>query len=255
MTMGKGTRYWIVIQMPILAAAAVLGLAGGHGWALISRTQDFRPSDLILPSCLTWLFLAPLLADSTSRRATVIGLISLLLGSAIVILAGLGPMKQMSFSGVAGFLAAMLYALIHIKSTFWVTIPVAIGSGHVMRAIFRRWPPPEEARFQPGFSWLYPSTQRGRYLLALIPFLPLLALPIPLGRDLHGPAVQLPPSLLYVHVLAPIGMLAQLYFFPVALITTISGFGRLIFYHKLLCVIYAAIVSALLYCESNRGSA
>jgi hypothetical protein len=133
--------YWIPIQLPILVIAGLMSLIGAYAWTLYLPNPLFRPVEVILPSCLTWLFLSPFLASASAKRALKIGILSPLVGSVFVIWLRIGPVADVDWEGMSGFLSLVVYALSYILVTSWITLPVGIATSLVIRWVLRRWPP------------------------------------------------------------------------------------------------------------------
>jgi len=138
----KTIRYLALIYIPILLIAAFMPTVGTHLWFALLPQPSFNSLDLILPSCLTWLLLAPLLVNRSAVVTASIGGLSPLFGAAFVLLLGIGPVADIRVD-VRGYLGGMLYAVVYIKTTAVVTLPVGIATAFLVRGIFSRWPPPK----------------------------------------------------------------------------------------------------------------
>ena len=140
---GRSWAYWFAIQAPILAIAALMSQVGALAW-LVYPNDLFRPLTLILPSCLTWLLLAPFVSGSSTKRAVTIGLLSPLVGSVFVIWLNIGPMAEVASTGFARFGGGLIWAFSFILITSWITLPVGILTSLLIRRVFERWPPPDK---------------------------------------------------------------------------------------------------------------
>jgi len=139
---GRSLPYWLAIQAPILAIAALMSQVGAYVW-MVYPNALFRPLELILPSCLTWLLLAPFVSGASNKRAVMIGLLSPVVGSVFVIWLRRGPVTEIASTGFAGFSGAFFYAILFIVQTSWITLPVGILTSLLIRRVFELWPPPK----------------------------------------------------------------------------------------------------------------
>ena len=133
--------YWLAIQAPILTIAALMSQVGAYAWMAYPNAL-FRPLELILPSCLTWLLLAPFVFGASTKRAVMIGLLSPVVGSVFVIWLNLGPIAEIASTGFARFAGGFYYALVFIVITSWITLPVGILTSLLIRRLFDYLPPP-----------------------------------------------------------------------------------------------------------------
>lgn len=136
--------YWFAIQAPILGIAALMSQVGTLAW-MVYPNALFSPLELILPSCLTWLLLAPLVSGASTKRAVTIGLLSPLVGSVFVIWLNRGPVAEIEWTGFLGFGAVLMYAFWFIVITAWITLPVGVLTSLLISRVFRHWPPPDKA--------------------------------------------------------------------------------------------------------------
>jgi hypothetical protein len=207
----------------------------------------FGVTSLILPSCLTWALLAPLISRGTWRRAVLVGLVSPFLGSVFVVLLRIGPAGEIVYTSPGSFpellsnsIRVFFHAVVFIGITAYVTFPVGALAGLVVYGIFRMWPaqPRSETMRRPLHATRFPDNVYLRLLLSGLPLLPLLGLLIPDTRQ--GPQ----------HVISIWRVLAEMYFMPATMIQFYAarvGLSSPISLDVLLRVIYAAALAALVY--------
>lgn len=119
----------------ILGIAAAMSLAGGLATYLIVPRPLFLPQHLVLPSCVTWTALAPLLRHRTARFTALVGVLSTMIGGALVLLFRAGPAAEIQVRSLGDFAGAMLYILGYITITAPVTLPIGIATAFLMRAV------------------------------------------------------------------------------------------------------------------------
>jgi hypothetical protein len=236
--------YWVRAEAAVVLAAAALSVVGAGIWIATIPRPTFGLTDLILPSCLTWLVLARFVARASFRRALMIGLLSPFLGSVFVVLLRIGPAQDFDYSKPWQLFGFLLYAFSYIGITAWTTLPVGALAGVVMHRIFHWWPPePRENLQWTGLRSLYL-----RLLLSALPLLPLLILAFP--------AKPLAPR----ESMNAWRILAELYFFP---LFVIRGVARMADWRFLLLpgvdaalrIAFAILVSSIVYRALTRRSA
>ena len=124
----------LLIVLTVAATMAVLGASATYLWV---PRPVFGLTDLILPSCLTWLLLSPLLNGRSLPVTVAIGLLSPLLGAAFVILLRTGP-ADFVITSVRSFLGAMLYGVFYIVITAPVTLATGVATALTLRRLLWR---------------------------------------------------------------------------------------------------------------------
>ncbi len=131
----------LVQLLIVLAVAAAMAVAGTVVEGLWVPRPIFGPTDLILPSCLTWLLLTPLVKGRSVLVAVAVGLGSPLLGAAFVLLLGVAGLQV---NGVRSFLGGMMYGVAYIVLTAPITLPTGVATALILRWLLGRTAVPAE---------------------------------------------------------------------------------------------------------------
>ena len=123
-----------------LLIASGMSVIGVEAWRLVWPTSKIKTFELVFVSCLTWAILGPRLYKRSLLEVIIIGLLSPVVGSIIACTKGVLSIGVTAKS-ITILAQMVLYALVFIWKTGWITFPVGVITALMMNWVWKRWPP------------------------------------------------------------------------------------------------------------------